>query len=239
MRLAIVSGGSRGLGLSLCRALHARGDHVLELSRSAPHPFSVRADLADPAAAADAVAAALVPLAPQAWDEIVVISNAGMLSPIGPTSRQDRDAVVGNINTNITSAILLLTQTIAAFQPHRCRKVIANISSGAATKPYAGWSLYCAAKAGLEHFIRAVALEQAAETFPFVPVNINPNVMDTAMQTEIRGSTKSDFPDIERFVKRHESGELRDPAKVAVAVLRILALPDLAAGGRYDVDAHT
>jgi NAD(P)-dependent dehydrogenase (short-subunit alcohol dehydrogenase family) len=116
--------------------------------------------------------------------------------------------------------------------------VLANISSGAAQKGYAGWSLYCAAKAGMENYIRALALEQQAEPHPFIPVNVGPGVIDTEMQALIRTSTASDFPEIERFIVRKEQGALLSPMKVAAAVCRILDLPSLSSGARYEVGDH-
>ncbi|WP_367848006.1 hypothetical protein [Rhodoferax sp. WC2427] len=45
LRLAVLTGGSTGLGLALCEALAECGYRVLELSRSAPHAYSVQLDL--------------------------------------------------------------------------------------------------------------------------------------------------------------------------------------------------
>ncbi len=238
MRLAILTGGSKGLGLALCEALAGRGYRVLEFSRSAPHTYSVRVDLSSPSDSHQIVAAALASLGDEHIEELLVINNAGTLDPIGPASRKRRDAILGNLNTNFTSAILVLTEIVAHFQATKCRKVLANISSGAAQKGYAGWSLYCAAKAGMENYIRALALEQQAEPHPFIPVNIDPGVIDTDMQAFIRGSSASDFAEVERFIKRKEQGALVSPALVAAAACRILELPSLSHGARYDVGDH-
>lgn len=233
MRLAMISGGSKGLGASLCSQYLAAGFTVVEFSRSAPHGYSVQVDLADPVATQQTVAAALRPLAGQNWDEIVVINNAGVLDPIGPASSKSPQAVLANINTNFASAIVFVSEVIGAFQAHTGRKTIASISSGAALKGYAGWSLYCAAKAGLENFIRSVALEQSAQSQPFVAINIDPGVMDTGMQTLIRSSTAADFPDVARFVQRKQAGELRTADAVARAIAHIIKQPALENGGRY------
>lgn len=238
MRLALLTGGSKGLGLALCETLDERGYQVVEFSRSAPHAYSVRTDLSSPSASRRVVAAAIAVFRDEHIEEILVINNAGTLDPIGPASRKPSDAVVANLNTNFTSAILILTEIVGHFQAIACRKVLANMSSGAAQKGYAGWSLYCAAKAGMENFVHALAVEQQAEPHPFIPVNINPGVMDTDMQAMIRASSVADFPDLERFIQRKEQGALVSPAKVATAVCRILALPSLAYGAHYDVSDY-
>jgi benzil reductase ((S)-benzoin forming) len=234
MRLAILTGGSKGLGLALCEALAGRGYRVLEFSRSAPHTYSVGVDLSSPIESHQVVAAALASLGGESIEELLVVNNAGTLHPIGPASRKEANAVLANLNTNFTSAILVLTEIVAHFQATACRKVLANISSGAAHKGYAGWSLYCAAKAGMENYIRALALEQQAEPQPFIAVNVDPGVIDTGMQALIRSSSASDFPEIERFIRRKEQGALVSPVKVAAAVYRILELPLLSNGARYE-----
>lgn len=238
MRLALVSGGSRGLGAELYRLLVERGDHVVEFSRSAPHAHSVATDFSDPEASRRTIAAALAALPQTEWEEIVVIANAATIEPIGPTSRQDPSALLKNLNGNIVAPILFITEAVARFQSQACRKTLVNISSGAATRGQAGVSLYCAAKAGLDNYIRAVALEQELEAAPFTAITVDPGAMDTAMQQSILDAPVDDFPDLDRFVQRARSGSLRVPAKVAAAVLRIVALPDLAQAGRHNAGDH-
>jgi benzil reductase ((S)-benzoin forming) len=238
MRLALLTGGSKGLGLALCERFTEQGFRVLEFSRSAPHPYSVRIDLTSPENSLAVVAGALACLGDEHVEELLVVNNAATLEPIGPASRKSCDALLANLNTNFTSAILILTEVVRHFQATSCRKVLANVSSGAAQKGYSGWSLYCAAKAGLENFVHSVALEQQTEPHPFIPINIDPGVIDTEMQALVRGSSESDFPDRERFIQRKEQGGLEPPAEVAAAVFRILALPSLSFGSRYDVRDH-
>lgn len=238
MRLAIITGGSKGLGRALCEQFTARSYTVLEFSRTAPHAFSVRTDLASPENCRAEVAKAIASIDVDALEELVLVNNAGTLDPIGPASQKPPAAALANLNVNFTAAILVLAELIAKFQTAPCRKVLANISSGAAHNAYAGWSLYCASKAGVEAYIRALALEQEAEPYPVVAVNIHPGVIDTDMQAQIRSSSAADFPQVERFIQRKDQGALVAPADCAAAVLRILALPNLAGGGCYDTSVH-
>jgi benzil reductase ((S)-benzoin forming) len=233
MRLALITGGSRGLGLALVEQLQQQGYAVIDFSRSAPHAFSVAVDLSDPAAYSRLLKRTLDGVDCHALAELVVINNAGTLDPIGPAAAKDPAQLIANLNTNLTSGIIFIAQVVAQFQAARCRKIIANISSGAALKGYAGWSLYCAAKAGTENFIRALAVEQHTEAAPFVAINVNPGVIDTEMQASIRAAPAADFPDVSRFIQRHEQGELNAPSVVASAVLAIVAQENPAAGERY------
>jgi len=239
MRLALLTGGSKGLGFALCGVLAEQEFRILEFSRSAPHAYSVRTDLSSPEGSLQAVAGALAGLGNEPVEELLVINNAGTIDPVGPASRKPHHALVANLNTNFTSAILILTEIIKHFQAVPCRKVLANISSGAAQQAYSGWSLYCATKAGLEHFVRTVALEQQAELHPFIPINIDPGLMDTEMQARhLHTSSESDFPALPQFLQWKEQGILAQPEKVAAAVYRILGLPSLSYGARYETRDH-
>lgn len=238
MKLLLITGGSKGLGHALCEQFQARDYKILEFSRSAPHEYSIRIDLADPEKSRLIVANAIEPIDSSQLQELIVISNAGTLEPIGPTSGQSHSDLIKNMNTNYVSAILMLTEIIAKFQTAACRKVVVNISSGAALKGRAGWSLYCAAKAGMENFIRALALEQKAQPQPFIPINIDPGVIDTQMQALIRETPPADFPELERFVQLKQQGLLVPPDNVATAIIRILEQETLSFGGRYETSKY-
>ncbi|MFN8413342.1 MAG: SDR family NAD(P)-dependent oxidoreductase [Anaerolineales bacterium] len=239
MKLLLITGGSKGLGLALCEQFKRNGYQVTEFSRSAPHEFSVSVDLTNPEMSRLAVAKAIAPIDINQLEELVVINNAGTLVPIGQTSEKDATDLLNSMNTNFVSAILVLTEIITKFQPATCKKIIANISSGAALKGYYGWSLYCAAKAGTENFICSLAVEQQTLSHPFLPINIDPGVIDTDMQALIRATPQSDFVEVERFIQRKNQGLLVPPDKVAESIFNIITLPSLSFGNRYETSKYT
>ncbi len=236
MKLLLLSGGSRGLGSELYRWYEESSWVVYEFSRSAPHANSIEVDFSSPEEAHAVFSRQFDQAAHQEWEEIHVIGNAATLYPMHPLSRIQPDELVANTHVNIASAMLFLSAAARAFQNHTCRKLLVNISSGAATKGYAGWSLYCGAKAALENVIRSVAEEQQHQPHPFTALNINPGLIDTSMQAEIRATSPDNFPDVQKFHKRQADGLLRPPAQVAAAVAQILSQTELTPGELYKVD---
>ena len=222
---AVLTGHSRGLGEAIAEELLDRGIAVLALARrgnpalAARHGESLREvalDLAD----AGALAAWLGSGALQAWlaeaDEALLINNAGTLQPMGPLALQDPAAAARAVASNV-GAPLALAAAFAAAGP-QARRVL-HVSSGAARKPYAGWSVYCATKAALDHHARAVQLDAV----PGLRIcALAPGVIDTGMQAEIRASTPERFPLRDRFAEMQASGGLIAPAECAMHLVDFL-----------------
>jgi benzil reductase ((S)-benzoin forming) len=134
------------------------------------------------------------------------VNNAGVLQPVGPLETQDVSAVSRAVAVNVAAVLMLsaaFTQTTKDTQDRR----ILHISSGAARDAYAGWSVYCATKAALDHHARAAVLDR---TQRLRISSVAPGVIDTGMQAEVRASTQGDFPDRERFIAMKREGRLKD-----------------------------
>ncbi|MFT5195423.1 MAG: benzil reductase ((S)-benzoin forming) [Cellvibrionaceae bacterium] len=234
MKLAIITGGSRGLGASLAMQCKNDGFTVVDLSRSGTSAESVHIDLAKPETLNDVVPQLFTKLAGQSCEEVIFFNNAGMINPVGIVSDKAEDDVLANINVNFTSAILVMRHFIGAFQTVDCPKTIVNISSGAAISSIYGWSLYCGAKAGIEHFVRGVAAEQSVQTHPIKTLNIGPGIIDTGMQQDIRAVSAEDFPGVDKFISFKEEGALRQPEEVARAIKNILT-SEQESGSRHNI----
>ncbi len=234
-RLALVTGGSRGLGNALVTQLQAEGWRVVELSRSAPTADSVRVDLAQPAAVAQALGAVLVGIEPMSVAELLVIHNAGMVQPLGPAANRPTCEVIDALNVNLVSGIAFLATAMAHFQCCPGRKVVAHITSGAAVRAHAGLSLYSAAKAGMDQFLRVVAAEQVRQSHPFRALSIDPGALDTDMQATLRSASPDDYPGAAAFAQRQRDGALGQVEDVAAAVRCLLADDTLASGERHHV----
>ncbi len=192
-------------------------------------------DLSDPDDASRVFSEEFTSLGAVAASEVIAISNAAMLEPIGPVEHVSPGAVAKNLDVNVVSAILFARAFVEEFQDHDCPKTFVNISSGAANKGYAGWSLYCAGKAAMENYIRSIALEQSPRPNPIRAISVNPGVMDTSMQEAVRNSSPEQFPARERFIRLRDDDLLASPSLVADRIAEIVASrPE--PGGVYPVN---
>ena len=227
---AIVTGHSRGLGEAIASELLARGARVLGIARhenarlAAQFPSllqQVQLDLSDVAALTAWLATTSLARYADAAESMILVNNAGSLQPIGPPDTQDVDAVARAVVLNVGAPLMLSAAFAGAIIAGggRCAGRILHVSSGAGRKAYAGWSIYCATKAALDHHARCVALDASAN---LSIVSLAPGVIDTDMQAEIRASTDARFPDRPRFVAMHRDHALPSAAARAEAIVEYL-----------------
>ncbi|HXA48443.1 MAG TPA: SDR family NAD(P)-dependent oxidoreductase, partial [Burkholderiaceae bacterium] len=222
LNLLIVTGGSRGLGKSLVELYQSEEWSILEFSRGGIGLHHMPVDLGDLDASFAVLEAQLQTLAKTPWERVVFINNAGLLTPIAPVRTLTDAQIEHNLTINLVSGIRLISSFVRAFAESDSQITIANVSSGAALKGYSGWSLYCAAKAGMENYIRALAAEQSTAAKRMTCVNIDPGKMDTDMQGEIRNTATENFPDVAHFIEAKNTGQLRSAKSVARAIMTIL-----------------
>ena len=147
----------------------------------------------------------------------------GRLAPLEQVPLADQ---VNALRVGLEAAMLLSSTFLGATKAWTGARRLLNISSGLGRNAMAGSAVYCAAKAGMDHFSRAVALEQATQVNPARVVSMAPGVIDTDMQVELRSSDPALFPDRARFVKFQSDGMLTSPAACAAQLLARLERPD-------------
>ena len=135
-------------------------------------------------------------------------------------------ALSNALRVGLEAALLLSATFLDVTSGWSGQRRVLNISSGLGRRAMAGSAAYCAAKAGMDHFSRALALEQAAEANPARVVSIAPGVIDTEMQQELRSADPARFPERERFVKLQADGLLLTPAACAEGLLARLQRDD-------------
>jgi NAD(P)-dependent dehydrogenase (short-subunit alcohol dehydrogenase family) len=133
----------------------------------------------------------------------------------------------------LSAAFLRATLGWRARRQGRCK--LLNISSGLGRSAMASQANYCAVKAGLDHFSRSVALDQASAVHPARVVSLAPGVIDTDMQIQLRGGDPARFPDHGRFMQMKAAGQLDSPTVAAAKVLAYLQRDDFGSKPVADV----
>jgi benzil reductase ((S)-benzoin forming) len=222
--LLLLTGGSAGIGHAIA-ATAPTATRVVDVSRSGCDLADrhVAADLADPASWGEVGDAIAEEIAATDARRITFVHAAGVLDPIGFAGEVDAESYTANVLLNSAAGQVLGHRFLDAVGARRgeLRRELVVISSGAASSAYPGWSAYCAGKAALDHWVRAVGLEQR-ERGGVVVCAIAPGVVDTGMQDRIREVDEHDFPRVERFRELHAGGELRDPDEVARQLWSVL-----------------
>lgn len=235
--VTIITGASRGVGAALAQALLARGERVLTLQRkpaASLNRFGAlveqwAVDLAQAPAAAERLESWLAEL-PQrlgrAPASITLINNAAMLSTAGPMSQPDAGGVSAALRVGLEAPVLLSAAFLRGTASWPSQRRLMQISSGLGRRAMAGAAVYCAIKAGLDHFTRAVALEEAGLPNGARTVSIAPGVIDTDMQQQLRGADPAIFAAQAQFQDLKDGNRLDTPDGCASKLLAYLARPD-------------
>lgn len=189
--VAIVTGGSRGIGRAIVERLAAAGMEVIFTYRD-NEAAANEVIAANPGAkiAAEAVdvrdSAACAAFAEKIFDRAdridLLVNNAGVIRD-NPLTAMDDDDVQAVIETNVTGAFNM-TRAVTPFMVSRRRGKIINISSVSADKGGRGQTNYAASKGALNAFTKALAVELAPRN---ITVNaVAPGVIETEMSRGVR-----------------------------------------------------
>jgi NAD(P)-dependent dehydrogenase (short-subunit alcohol dehydrogenase family) len=186
-RTALITGGSRGLGLALARALaregwaliiDARGGDALERARTKlsehTHVVAIAGDVTDPEHRV-----ALAEAAREAGGLDALVNNASILGPSPQPELLDYPLKVLEevYRTNVISPLALVQAVKEDLKPGAR---IINVTSDAAVEPYEGWGGYGSSKAALEQLTNILAAES-----PGLRVyRVDPGDMRTTMHQE-------------------------------------------------------
>jgi benzil reductase ((S)-benzoin forming) len=240
LHVTVLTGASRGLGLSIASQLLARGHHLLTLQRH-PSPAlqgSVEqwaVDLAEPGPVAERLGQWVAALPRASLASLTLVNNAALLVTPGPMRDATASEVARAMRASLEAPLLLTAAFLRASTDVAAPRKVLNISSGLGRFAMAGSAVYCAAKAGMDHFSRAVALEEAERPNGAKIVSLAPGVIDTDMQVQLRSADPAAFTAQTRFQSMKESSGLDSGEAAAAKVLAFLGRPDFGANPIGDV----
>jgi NAD(P)-dependent dehydrogenase (short-subunit alcohol dehydrogenase family) len=173
-KVALVTGGTRGIGASIAQRLRADGYKVATLGRTGG---DVQADVSDP----EAVQAAFDAVREQLGPVLILVNNAGITAD-GLAIRMPDDDWTSVIDTNLTGAFNCTKRGLEDMLRARWGRIV-NVSSITATRVNSGQANYAASKAGLLAYTRVVAKEMGKRN---ITANaVTPGFIDTDMTAEL------------------------------------------------------
>jgi NAD(P)-dependent dehydrogenase (short-subunit alcohol dehydrogenase family) len=236
--LTILTGASRGMGLAMAQQLLNTDAVLLCISRGANEALAQQAsacgatleqwcmDLSDGASVAARLGEWLQSVDPATLASATLINNAGVISALVPLHQADPTDLAHALRVGLEAPMQLCTAFLATTQNWSAPRKVLNISSGLGRRSMASSAAYCAAKAGMDHFTRCLALEQALPANGAKVCSLAPGVIDTDMQVQLRNADASAFPDQPAFAGLHHQGQLTTPCAAAQRVLAFLHRPD-------------
>lgn len=232
-KTAVVTGGSRGLGLTVVQTLVARGAQVAVLARDAQRlneslrelgagAWAIATDIGDP----DQIRSAFGEIAAR-WGKVdFLINNAGVASPYPVDQLTDLE-IGSELGVNIAGMVYCVRSAVPLMRLAG-GGVIVNVSSESAQQPVLGLALYGATKAAVEAFSMALNGELRADGIRTTVLRLG-RMKDTNFNkgwgVEQRAQAVARWREAGRFSTESEPMDTR---VVADALATLLLLPPAA-----------
>jgi uncharacterized oxidoreductase len=218
-KTALVTGGTDGIGLWIARLLSKSGAKVIVCGRRAELLDAARnegfeaitADLSSASGVRSLVEAV------KARDLDILVNNAGAGADFDIGESIDLDASDQTIFLNLNAPIHLAALLVPRLRA-RPEAVLVNVTSGLAIAPRAGSPVYCATKAALRSFTKAIRFQLKGSNVTVIEAL--PPVVDTAMTADRSGSKMSAEACARQIVAAIESGR----TEANVGMVKILKL---------------
>lgn len=223
-RVALITGGGRGIGAATARLLAREGAAVAVAARTEEEISSVAREIEVGGNTAvpilldvtdeDSVSAAFEKTRAALGPVDILVNNAGTPGVPLPVAQMDLADWRRVFDANVTGAFLCAREAMPHMVSGDWGRIV-NVSSAAARHPMAGMAAYGASKAALDQLTRVLALE--GEPHNVTATGVYPGVVDTRMQEESRAFS----PDLigkqlhRMFQGYNDFGMLRTPEEPA------------------------
>ena len=224
MKIALVTGASRGIGLAVAIALRARGMHVVRLARSlkdarAERRTDIQCDVTKPAD----VERALDQVDKELAVPDVLVNNAGIffIKPLGETTLEDFTATLA---ANLTAPFLFARRII----PRMVERGSGHLVTIGSISDYIGFSgstAYAASKFGLRGMHEVIRQETAKSGVR--TTLISPGPVDTDIWNPVDPDSKPGFTKRKDMMKSEDVAAavvyaVTQPEHLAVTEIRLL-----------------
>lgn len=188
MKVALVTGGSRGIGRQIVRSFAEAGYAVMLAARDSDHLTQAEKELramgsqvasfSCDVSRSDQVKALVEATVRQFGTIDVLVNSAGILGPIGLVLENDPDQWEETIRVNLIGTYLCCREVLPFFVRQGRGKII-NLAGGGAAFPWPKFSAYSASKAAVVRFTETLAAEVKDQN---IQVNVMaPGANDTEM----------------------------------------------------------
>ncbi|MGO8950832.1 MAG: SDR family NAD(P)-dependent oxidoreductase [Ktedonobacterales bacterium] len=239
-RVALVTGGSRGIGLATATAFAGAGARVVVAARHQEEVEAAARDLSLTGAQALGIAAniskapeiaSLVHTIEEAYGPIdILVNNAATNVHFGPVLDADDGMWTKMVETNLLSAVRLCRLVVPGMRQRHSGKII-NLASVAGIQPGVAQGVYGTLKAALIQLTKSLAQELG-------PDNIQVNAIAPGLIRTRFAQVLHETPDIRTTIERSTPlGRIGEPSEIAGAAL-YLASPasDFTTGAVLVVD---
>ncbi|MBW1781786.1 MAG: SDR family oxidoreductase [Deltaproteobacteria bacterium] len=241
-RVAVITGGGRGLGRAIALTMSHEGARIVIMGRTGSslddtagtiirqggECLPVKGDVSR-----ERDVRSMVDQALERFSRIdILVNNGAVIGPARFLEDAEPPAWKKTLAVNLTGPYLCSREVVPIMGRQGAGKII-NIASGLGQMPFPRFCAYAVSKAGLIQLTRSLSEELKPLN---IQVNaIDPGVMDTGMQEAVRALGSGVLGDeIHRsFVSYKEDGGLRDPEAVAPLVVFLASFRSDGLTGRY------